>query len=178
MLLLLLLLFLFSLLLFLLLLLLLLLSSSLLLHLRHNLSIEVSVYISLIIPFITTVVKELLYQSSADVYKQGAGNLKPDMFVSMFKDNFVGSATQFGHINYYNNHVNNGAKASKEWDNNCEITISDVELIISRLNRTAAQNCSQLTIMYILHFICSSCIDYDVEIAAQFYANITLSKLY
>ena len=52
---------------------------------------------------------------STDVFSlQGAGDLKPDMFANVFKDNFVNSAVN-GRT--YNNHVHDRAKASKEWDN-------------------------------------------------------------
>ena len=46
------------------------------------------------------------------------------MFANVFRDNFVDSAVN-GRA--YNNYINDRPKASKDWDNRCEITISDVE---------------------------------------------------
>ena len=59
------------------------------------------------------------------------------MFTNVFKDNFVFSAIN---SRAYNNYVDDRAKASKEWDNKCEITIGDVELAIGKLNKTAIED--------------------------------------
>ena len=69
------------------------------------------------------------------------------MFANVIEDNFVNFAVN-GRA--YNNYVNDRAKAFIKRDNKCKITISDVELAIGKLNKTASQDCNQLTIMHFL----------------------------